>query len=120
MLCFPFSQRAREAAFRGKWKDMLVVLTTFAAAMIIGDGAFTPAISIMSAIEGLAVYVPAFQPQPDGRNPAVLLIVVVVILLILFALQRFGTRRNPTKSVCRFAHSILEQVLRKWETFWVH
>ena len=53
------------------------------AALIYGDGVITPAISVLSALEGVNVVTTAFKPFV---MPA-----AVVILLCLFCAQRFGT-----------------------------
>src|SRR6202790_3590263 len=55
------------------------------AALIYGDGVITPAISVLSALEGLNVVTPTFKPF--------VMPVTVVILLSLFAAQRFGTEK---------------------------
>jgi KUP system potassium uptake protein len=55
------------------------------AALIYGDGVITPAISVLSALEGLNVVTPSFKPF--------VMPMAVVILLGLFAAQRFGTER---------------------------
>jgi KUP system potassium uptake protein len=55
------------------------------AALIYGDGIITPAISVLSAIEGVNVVTTTLRPW--------VLPVTVVILLALFALQRFGTQK---------------------------
>jgi KUP system potassium uptake protein len=55
------------------------------AALIYGDGAITPAISVLSALEGVNVVTETFKPFV---MPA-----AVVILLVLFAAQRFGTEK---------------------------
>ena len=61
----------------------LVALGIFGAALFYGDGMITPAISVLSAVEGMQVVAP-------GLEPAVLPIALVV-LTALFAIQRFGT-----------------------------
>ncbi len=60
-----------------------LVLGLFGAALLYGDGLITPAISVLSAVEGLKVRNP-------GLAPAVIPIAVVVLVL-LFAIQRRGT-----------------------------
>ena len=55
------------------------------AALIYGDGAITPAISVLSALEGVNVVTDAFKPYV---MPA-----AVLILLVLFGAQRFGTEK---------------------------
>ena len=55
------------------------------AALIYGDGVITPAISVLSALEGVNVATGAFKPYV---MPA-----AVLILVVLFAAQRYGTER---------------------------
>lgn len=62
-----------------------MVLLMFGAALLYGDGVITPAISVLSAVEGLE----DFSPQLT----AFVLPITLVILLVLFAVQRFGTGR---------------------------
>ena len=61
----------------------LVALTLFGAALLYGDGIITPAVSVLSAVEGLRVATDAFDPW--------LVTIAVVVLLGLFASQRRGT-----------------------------
>ncbi len=63
----------------------LTAVVVVGAAMLLGDGAITPAISVISAIEGLAVATPVAQPY--------LVPLAIVILIALFALQPRGTER---------------------------
>ena len=53
------------------------------AALFFGDAIITPAISVLSAVEGLKVATPAFDPY--------VVPITLVILAVLFAVQRFGT-----------------------------
>jgi KUP system potassium uptake protein len=55
------------------------------AALIYGDGVITPAISVLSALEGVNVVTDSFKPY--------VMPVAVLILLSLFAAQRFGTAK---------------------------
>ncbi|HKJ02137.1 MAG TPA: KUP/HAK/KT family potassium transporter, partial [Longimicrobiales bacterium] len=55
----------------------------FGAALLYGDGMITPAISVLSAMEGLEVATPAFASY--------VVPLTIGILLVLFALQRMGT-----------------------------
>ena len=64
-------------------RPTIVAVGLFGAALIYGDGAITPAISVLSALEGLNMATPALQPYVV---PA-----AVVILLALFAIQSQGT-----------------------------
>ncbi|MGI8428256.1 MAG: potassium transporter Kup [Solirubrobacteraceae bacterium] len=65
-------------------KLTLVTLGILGASLFYGDGMITPAISVLSAVEGLKVAAP-------GLGTAVLPITVAVISL-LFAIQHFGTQ----------------------------
>ncbi|TIR63592.1 MAG: potassium transporter Kup, partial [Mesorhizobium sp.] len=53
------------------------------ASLFFGDAVITPAISVLSAVEGMNVVTPAFQPY--------VVPLTLLILAILFAVQRFGT-----------------------------
>jgi len=66
---------------RLKW--LLAMLGIFGAALLYGDGIITPAISVLSAVEGLAVATPVFQHVVEP--------ITIVILVILFLIQRRGT-----------------------------
>ena len=66
-------------------RPMIVVAGLLGAALIYGDGAITPAISVLSALEGLDIAAPGLQHYVV---PA-----AVVILVALFAVQPFGTSR---------------------------
>jgi KUP system potassium uptake protein len=60
-----------------------MLLLMFGAALIYGDGCITPAISVLSAVEGLKDFAPQLT--------AFVLPITLVILLLLFAVQRIGT-----------------------------
>jgi KUP system potassium uptake protein len=64
-------------------RPSIVAVGLFGAALIYGDGAITPAISVLSALEGVNMATPALQPYVV---PA-----AVVILVALFAIQSRGT-----------------------------
>ena len=66
-------------------RPAIVALGLFGAALIYGDGAITPAISVLSALEGLNMATPVFQPY--------ILPGAAVILFALFAVQPLGTAR---------------------------
>ncbi|WP_133495059.1 potassium transporter Kup [Stakelama pacifica] len=68
-----------------RWSRGIVLLGVFATALFYGDSMITPAVSVLGAIEGLAVAAPAFG------NLVVPL--AVVILVFLFSIQRGGTSR---------------------------
>ncbi|MEW6452191.1 MAG: KUP/HAK/KT family potassium transporter [Pseudomonadota bacterium] len=66
-------------------RPVIVAIGLFGAALIYGDGAITPAISVLSALEGLNMVTPVFEPY---IVPA-----AVAILLALFAFQSKGTAK---------------------------
>jgi KUP system potassium uptake protein len=66
-------------------RPAIVALGLFGAALIYGDGAITPAISVLSALEGLTIAAPALGPYVVPT--------AVAILVALFAIQSQGTAR---------------------------
>jgi KUP system potassium uptake protein len=81
LLALVSPQRARET--RSRRHIAMVVVGLIGATLLYGDGAITPAISVLSAIEGLKVYAPDLQ--------RVVVPLTVAILVVLFAVQRKGT-----------------------------
>src|SRR3954470_9912048 len=67
----------------GKSTPILVLLGTISGALFYGDAVITPALSVLSAVEGLKIATPAFEPY--------VVPLTVVILLALFAVQSRGT-----------------------------
>ncbi len=66
------------------WQQrLLIVLGLFGAALFYGDGVITPAISVLSAVEGLELITPTFKPY--------ILPITLAILVALFLFQRKGT-----------------------------
>lgn len=61
----------------------LVLFGLFGASLLYGDGIITPAISVLSAVEGLEVATPLFAPY--------VIPITLVILVGLFSMQRRGT-----------------------------
>ena len=68
-----------------KRRLVLGLLAITGTALLFGDGMITPAVSVLSAIEGLKVVSPAFEPY--------VLLITLTILIALFSVQRFGTAR---------------------------
>ena len=66
-------------------RPAIVALGLFGAALIYGDGAITPAISVLSALEGLTLAAPGLGPY--------VVPMAVAILVALFAIQSQGTAR---------------------------
>ncbi|MEI8155199.1 MAG: KUP/HAK/KT family potassium transporter, partial [Hyphomicrobiales bacterium] len=66
-------------------RSYLLLLGVIGAAMFLGDSVITPAISVLSAVEGLELATPALKPY--------VLPLTIVILIMLFAVQRRGTAK---------------------------
>ncbi len=66
-----------------KWAAMLIGIT--GAGLFFGDGTITPAISVLSAVEGMEVISPALKPA--------VLPISIAVIVVLFVFQRFGTAR---------------------------
>ena len=64
-------------------QKLIVALGLFGAALFYGDGVITPAISVLSAVEGLEIITPAFKPY--------VLPIALFVLVSLFMFQRKGT-----------------------------
>jgi KUP system potassium uptake protein len=74
------------------WKDtsfrsrkILIALGLFGAALLYGDGIITPAISVLSAIEGIGLATPALKPF--------VIPFTITVLVLLFLFQKNGTAR---------------------------
>lgn len=65
-------------------QNALLLLVLVGTCMVIGDGIFTPAISVLSSVGGIKV------DHPKMKN-AVVVTVAVLILVILFSVQHYGT-----------------------------
>lgn len=61
----------------------LIRLGLFGTALLYGDGMITPAISVLSAVEGLELITPVFSPY--------IIPITVAILIGLFSVQKYGT-----------------------------
>jgi len=71
-----------------KWSAGIILLGVFATSLFYGDSMITPAVSVLSAIEGLAVYEPALERA--------VVPLVVGILIGLFMIQSRGTAKVAT------------------------
>src|ERR1700674_3411779 len=67
----------------GTWRAKLLIVGLIGAALLYGDGAITPAISVLSSIEGLKVDAPSLAPA--------VMPLTVIILIGLFVMQRKAT-----------------------------
>src|ERR1700737_4466851 len=68
---------------RGSWRASLLIVGLIGAALLYGDGVITPAISVLSAIEGLKIDAPGLAPM--------VVPITIAILASLFLVQRRGT-----------------------------
>ena len=73
----------QSAAKKSRW--FIVALGLFGAALLYGDGMITPAISVLSAVEGLDVATPMFKPY--------IVPITLAVLVLLFVVQRVGTAK---------------------------
>ncbi len=71
----------------GKRSGFVFVIGVLGASMFFGDAVITPAISVLSAVEGLKLVTPAFDQA--------VVPITIVILIVLFAFQSFGTGGSP-------------------------
>jgi KUP system potassium uptake protein len=78
-------------ALLAPWKNhsrksrVLLFIGLFGAALLYGDGAITPAISVLSAVEGLELAAPGLKPY--------VLPITIAVLVLLFRFQKRGTSR---------------------------
>jgi KUP system potassium uptake protein len=73
-----------DADLKGRRAKMtLIALGIFGAALFYGDGMITPAISVLSAVEGLEIAAPGLHE--------LIVPITLAVLTMLFAIQRFGT-----------------------------
>ena len=74
---------AQAAGSTPRKRLVLLLLGVFGAALFYGDSVITPALSVLSAVEGLEVITPVLKPY--------VLPICATVLVALFAMQRFGT-----------------------------
>ena len=74
---------AMRVAGKNRFSALIAILGIFAAALFYGDSMLTPAISVLSAVEGLQLLAPSFTPY--------VIPLTLVILTALFLIQRHGT-----------------------------
>jgi KUP system potassium uptake protein len=73
----------RKSKEGSRQRNIIVALGLFGAALFYGDGVITPAISVLSAVEGLEVIAPGFKPYVIPLS--------LLVLIGLFLIQRHGT-----------------------------
>jgi KUP system potassium uptake protein len=76
------SQHTKDITHR-RW--IMTILGLFGAALLYGDGVITPAISVLSAMEGLKIVTDQFDPY--------IIPITIFIINALFLMQRYGTGR---------------------------
>ena len=74
---------AKAAGKTPRRRVILLLAGVFGAALFYGDSVITPAISVLSAVEGLEVVTPVLKPY--------VLPISIAVLISLFAMQRYGT-----------------------------
>ncbi len=67
----------------GESRHLLMIMGLFGACLLYGDGTITPAISVLSAVEGLQVAAPSLA--------GFVVPLTIIILIGLFAMQRYGS-----------------------------
>jgi KUP system potassium uptake protein len=85
LLVHDLSRGASARAGQVRWGGLWLLLALVGTAMLYGDGVITPAISVLSAVEGLSVATPAFDPY--------IVPLTVAILIGLFLIQSKGSGR---------------------------
>ncbi len=73
----------RSTKGNARWKVVIATAGIFAASLFYGDALITPAISVLSAIEGISIATPAFE--------TLIIPITVGVLTGLFFIQRKGT-----------------------------
>ena len=76
-------QAQSKMGYLSRSKNVLILLGLFGTALLFGDGMITPAISILSAVEGLGLITPVFDPY--------IISITIAILVALFSIQKKGT-----------------------------
>ena len=72
-----------KTATRRRW--VMTTMGLFGAALLYGDGIITPAVSVLSAMEGLSLAAPQFEPF--------IIPITIFVINALFLMQRYGTGR---------------------------
>ncbi|MCZ7381545.1 MAG: KUP/HAK/KT family potassium transporter [Candidatus Methanoperedens sp.] len=72
----------------GRKISFVILLSFIGISLLFGDGVITPAISILSAVEGIVLI-----PGLEGTSPETLVIIAAVIAIALFSIQKKGTEK---------------------------
>lgn len=76
-------EKVRNERLSRRWRGFAFAITILGAALLFGDGIITPAISVLSALEGLSSH------SPEASR--FIMPLSVLVLVIIFSIQRFGT-----------------------------
>lgn len=71
-----------------KGKTFITILSFLGVSLLMGDGVITPAISILSAVEGSALI-----PGLENISKTTIVVIAALIAIVLFAFQRKGTEK---------------------------
>lgn len=82
-LCGLLSEK--QSTLSPRAKKVIIIVGLIGASLLIGDGALTPAVSVLSAIEGIAVEAPHLEGW--------ILPITAIILILFFLAQRWGTSK---------------------------
>jgi KUP system potassium uptake protein len=80
-ILLPLLKKSRSMVF-------ITILTFVGISLLVGDGVITPAISILSAVEGMLLI-----PGLENTGQTILILIAAVIAILLFAVQRRGTEK---------------------------
>jgi KUP system potassium uptake protein len=72
----------------GRKISFIILLSFIGISLLFGDGVITPAISILSAVEGIVLI-----PGLEGTSPETLVIIAAIIAIALFSIQKKGTEK---------------------------
>lgn len=72
----------------GKGKTFITILSFLGVSLLMGDGVITPAISILSAVEGSALI-----PGLENISKTTIVLIAALIAIVLFSFQRKGTEK---------------------------
>src|SRR5512136_2534905 len=80
-ILLPLLKKSRPMVF-------ITILTFVGISLLVGDGVITPAISILSAVEGMLLI-----PGLENTGQGILILIAAVIAILLFAVQRKGAEK---------------------------
>ncbi len=72
----------------GRKITFVILLSFIGISLLFGDGVITPAISILSAVEGMVLI-----PGLEGTSPDTLVVIAALIAIALFSIQKKGTEK---------------------------